>query len=72
MYSPSHICTGAGVPHILLLIMSFLSLEELALAEQVCSLWRDVIEELPVWKHAIQRITQTSSLWRGLFERRGW
>ena len=72
MYHSLPQCTGAGVPHILLLIMSFLSLEELALAEQVCSLWGDIIEELPVWKHAIERITETSSLWRGLFERRGW
>lgn len=64
--------TGVGVPHIVLLIMSYLDTPMLTVVERVSSLWREISQELPVWKHAVLKNVESRVLWRELFERRGW
>ena len=69
---PSSSCTGAGVPHIVEDILQSLDGKSLVASEQVSSIWRDVIEDLQIWKHLIKCKTASSPLWRELFKRRGW
>lgn len=61
-----------GVPHIVEDFLSYLDVDSLLRAQQVCKHWRWVIASLPVWKHHVQYRARNDSLWRNLFERRGW
>ena len=69
---PSYTCTGAGVPHIVEQILQSLDVKSLVMSEQVSSTWRDVIEDLHIWKHMIKHRIDSNPLWKALFKRRGW
>ena len=68
----SYTCTGAGVPHIAEDILSLLDPKSLTVSEQVSTLWRDTIKDLPIWKHLVKENVKNKPIWRELFERRGW
>ena len=61
-----------GVPHIVMMIMSFLDSRTLEVADQVSCVWRDFMEDLPVWKRAVESNIASVPLWRQLFQKRGW
>ena len=61
-----------GVPHVVMMIISFLDSRTLEMAEQVSSVWRDFTEDLPVWKSAVESNIASIPLWRQLFHKRGW
>ena len=69
---PCYTCTGAGVPLVVEQILQSLDVISLLMSEQVSSIWRDVIEDLRMWKHMIKCNIDSNPLWRGLFKRRGW
>ena len=61
-----------GVPHVVMMIISFLDSRTLEMAEQVSSVWRDFMEDLPVWKSAVESNIASIPLWMQLFQKRGW
>ena len=67
-----HACTDAGVPHIVEQILQSLDVKSLVKLEQVSSIWRDIVEDLHIWKHLIKHKIDSDPLWRALFKRRGW
>ena len=71
-FPPPYTCTGAGVPHIVEQILQSLDVKSLGMSEQVSSVWRNIIEDLHIWKHMIQHNIDSNPLWRALFKRRGW
>ena len=72
LYPPSYTCIGAGVLHIVEQILQSLDVKSLVMSEQVSSIWRDVIEDLHIWKHLIKNKIVYDPLWKALFKRRGW
>ena len=69
---PSYTCTGAGVPHIPRQILECLDAKSLVRSEQVSVLWRELVADLPTWKHLVMNNTDSDKLWRDFFEKKGW
>ena len=68
----SYTCTGAGVPHIAEHILSSLDPKSVTVSEHVSTLWRDVIDDLSIWKYLVKESVKNKPLWKELFQIRGW